>query len=162
MPIFTHPFPPLWDTQSRLLILGTFPSVQSRAQSFYYGHPQNRFWRVLSAVYQAPLPNTIEEKKNFLYAHHIALWDVLKSCSIQGSRDATIRQPVANDLSSLLLCAPIEAIFTNGKKAASLYSRYCMPATGRPAIVLPSTSPANAVYSLEALVTQWRCLLPKS
>lgn len=158
MSVLSHPFPPVWDAQSRLLILGTFPSVQSRAQSFYYGHPQNRFWRVLAAVYRSPVPQSVAEKTTFLHLHHIALWDVLQSCSIRGSSDASIRHPVANDLSPLLLRAPIDAIFTNGKKAAELYARYCMPATGRPAIALPSTSPANAAHSLEALVARWSIL----
>ena len=158
MSVLSHPFPPVWDAQSHLLILGTFPSVQSRAQSFYYGHPQNRFWRVLAAVYQSPVPQSITEKTTFLHLHHIALWDVLQSCSIHGSSDASIRQPVANDLSALLLHAPITAIFTNGKKAAELYARHCMPATGRPAIALPSTSPANAAYSLEMLIARWSVL----
>lgn len=161
MQILTHPFPPVWDTQSQLLILGTFPSVQSRAQAFYYAHPQNRFWHVLSALYQAPLPQTIEEKKRFLHDRRIALWDVLQRCAIRGSEDASIRQPIVNDLAPLLTQAPIQAIFTNGKKAFSLYERYCLPLTQRPAVALPSTSPANAAYSLPMLIDQWHILLQR-
>ena len=192
----THPFPPLFDDESRILILGSFPSVKSREQNFFYGHPQNRFWKVTAAVFaqaegaerngmteadaydsltETTIPETVEEKKAFLHAHHIALWDVIASCEIEGSSDASIRNVTANDLSPILKGAPIERIFTNGGTAYDLYCRYIWPGkkarqdseaarmaqTGRSgleAIKLPSTSPANAAWTLERLIEAWRVI----
>jgi len=150
-----HPFDPVWNAHSRVLVLGTFPSVQSRANAFYYGHPQNRFWLVLSRVFNQPVPQTVPEKRDFLLANGVALWDVLASCDITGSADSAIRNPIPNDLTPLLTGAPIRQIFTNGQTAARLYARYCQPVTGLPAQALPSTSPANAAWSVERLAAVW-------
>ena len=153
-----HPIPPLFDAESRILILGSFPSVKSREARFFYGHPQNRFWRVTAAVFDAPLPQTIEEKQAFLHSHHIALWDVIASCEIVGSSDASIRNVVPNDLSLILSAAPIREIFVNGKTAYRYYERYLQPKLGRPAGCLPSTSPANAAWDLARLIRAWSVL----
>lgn len=150
-----HPFAPVYDEHSEILILGTLPSVKSRENDFYYGHPQNRFWKVLAGVYDQPLPQTMEEKKTFLLRNRIALWDVIYSCEIQGSSDSSIRSVVPTDLKQILEAAPIRQIFVNGKKAAQLYSRYQQPLTGIPAVPLPSTSPANAAWKLERLCGEW-------
>ncbi len=151
----THTFEPVFDGQSRVLILGTFPSVKSREQNFYYGHPQNRFWRVLAALTGEPVPAGIEEKKALLHRRHIALWDVIAGCTITGSSDASIRDAVPNDVGRVLAAAPIRGIFANGAKAYELYRKYLAPATGRDAVRLPSTSPANAACSLQALCAAW-------
>lgn len=151
-----HPFPALYAPDSRILILGSFPSVKSREQQFFYGHPQNRFWRVLSALLGADTPETVEEKRTFLLASRIALWDVIASCDIAGSSDASIRNAVPNDLTPILKAAPIRQIFTNGTTAHRLYRKYIYPHTGRADIVLPSTSPANAARSPEDLIIAWQ------
>lgn len=150
-----HPFPPLYDGKSKVLILGSFPSVKSREQMFFYGHPQNRFWRVISAIYGEEVPQTIEQKKELLYGHNIALWDVIASCDIEGSSDASIKNAVANDLSVILDHADIRKIIVNGKTAEKYYLKYTEKKTGRKAICLPSTSPANAAWSLERLKEAW-------
>lgn len=152
METIKHEFPPYYDSNSKILILGTIPSVQSRKVGFYYCHPQNRFWKVLACLYQEEVPNTIEGKKALLSKHHIALWDVLASCTIDGSSDQSIRNPICNDLSFLLNKGSIEQIYATGKKAYELYQKYCYPNTKIEAILLPSTSPANAAYTLEKLV----------
>ena len=151
-----HPFPPVYDERSRVLILGSFPSVKSREQGFFYGHPQNRFWRVLAAVFGAELPMTVPERRTFLLRQGIALWDVIASCEIVGSSDASIRNVVPNDLSVILDAAPIRAIFVNGKTAFRYYRQYAEPVTGRPAVCLPSTSPANAAWDPERLIQAWQ------
>ena len=151
-----HPIPPVFDASSQILILGSFPSVKSRETGFYYGHPQNRFWRVLAAVFDADVPATIEEKRGFLFSHHIALWDVIASCEIEGSADHTIRSVVPNDLSGLLAASSIRQIYGNGKTACRYYRQYAEPLTKRSAVCLPSTSPANAAWSLERLVSAWQ------
>lgn len=153
-----HPFPPLYDGNSKILVLGSFPSVKSREQLFFYGHPQNRFWRVTAAVYGAETPKTIPEKKAFLLSHGIALWDVIASCEITGSADSSIKNAVANDLSPIFAEAAIKHIFVNGQTAKRFYDRYTKPIIGREAAVLPSTSPANAAWSFEKLVTAWQVL----
>ena len=153
-----HPIPPVYDRNSEILILGSFPSVKSRESGFFYGHPQNRFWKVLSAVCEAPLPVTVPEKRAFLLAHRIALWDVIASCRITGSSDASIREAVPNDLGPILAEAPVRQIYTNGKTAWRLYERYTEPLTGRESVCLPSTSPANAAWSLEKLADAWSCV----
>ncbi len=153
-----HEFPPEWDAESRILILGSFPSVKSREEQFYYGHPQNRFWKVLAAVYAQEVPNTIEGKKGFLHRNHIALWDVIESCDIIGSADSSIKNAVPADVASLLQKAPISRIFVNGSLAKKLYDRYTLSQTGLEAVKLPSTSPANARFSLEKLIMQWRVI----
>ena len=151
-----HPFPAIYAPDSRILILGSFPSVKSREAMFFYGHPQNRFWRVVSTVLGCDCPRTIEEKQQMLHVHHIALWDVIASCEIAGSSDASIRNAVPNDLSPILETASIRQIFTNGGTAHRLYRKYIYPLTGREDIALPSTSPANAARSLDALINAWQ------
>lgn len=150
-----HPIPPLFDQGSRILILGSFPSVKSRETCFFYGHPQNRFWKVLASVYGQDVPNTIEEKKHFLLNNHIAVWDVIRSCDITGSSDTSIRNVTPNDIGIILSRADIKEIYVNGKTAYKLYQKYQLPATGRCAVCLPSTSPANAAWSLERLISEW-------
>lgn len=151
-----HPFPAIYAPDSRILILGSFPSVKSREQMFFYGHPQNRFWRVMAALLGADVPQTVEEKRAFLLANHIALWDVIASCDIAGSSDASIRNVVPNDLTPILETACIRQIFTNGGTAHRLYRKYIYPLTGREDTVLSSTSPANAARSLDALIDAWQ------
>lgn len=152
----SHDFGPVFDTKSKILILGTMPSVKSREGHFYYHHPQNRFWKVIAALLQVEVPQTIAEKKAMLLQGGVAVWDVIASCDIEGSSDSSIRNVEANDIGFLLRRAPIERIFANGAKAAQLYDRYCFPGTGMPAAKLPSTSPANAAWSLERLIKKWR------
>ena len=154
-----HPLAPVFDAQSKILLLGTMPSPKSRETGFYYGHPQNQFWNVLAAVFACDVPRSIPEKLDFLHTRHIALWDVLYSCDIQGAEDASIRNPVVNDIRGLLSKAPIRQIFTTGKKAAALYMRYCYPDTQRSAIYLPSTSAANrGRFPLSKLVEEYSIL----
>ena len=155
-----HPIPPLYDGSSRILILGSFPSVKSREGLFFYHHPQNRFWRVLAAVLQEELPTSIEEKTHFLHRNHIALWDVIGSCEISGSSDSSIRQVTPNDLAPIFSAAPIQAVFCNGGTAFRYYQTYTQSQTGVKANLLPSTSPANAAWSLDKLTESWRCILP--
>ena len=152
----SHPFPALFDPDSRILILGSFPSVKSREQQFFYGHPQNRFWRVMAGVLDCEVPQSIPEKKAMLHAHHAALWDSVGSCSIEGSSDASIENVVPNDLTPIFAAAPIRQVFCNGKKSWEMYHRYIEPQTMRSAICLPSTSPANASWSLERLTLAWK------
>ncbi len=150
-----HTIEPVFDRTSEVLILGSFPSVKSREAGFFYHHPQNRFWKVISALTLEPLPSSIDEKKALLIRHHIALWDVIESCEICGSSDSSIRNVKPNDLTRILKCAPITGIFANGGKAWELYNKYCAALTGRPCVKLPSTSPANAAFSLERLCQAW-------
>ncbi|MBQ1477085.1 MAG: DNA-deoxyinosine glycosylase [Erysipelotrichaceae bacterium] len=156
MPV--HPIPPVYNEDSEILILGSFPSVKSREEGFFYGHPRNRFWKILSAIYDEKTPETIEEKKAFLLKNHIAVWDVIRSCDIRGSSDASIRNVLPNDISSLLKKTKIQKIYVNGKTAEKLYRKYLEDSAGK-AQVLPSSSPANAGYSLERLIEEWRRLL---
>ena len=151
-----HTFGPLFDEHSEILLLGSFPSVKSREQQFYYGHAQNRFWKVLAAVFETDVPVTIEEKKKFLLRNHIAVWDVIESCDIVGSSDSSIRNVVGNDMNVVLDKSNIKGIFTNGEKAYQLFLKYCWH-EGQPQVYrLPSTSPANASWSLERLTEDWR------
>lgn len=150
-----HPIAPVFDKDSRVLILGSFPSVRSREEGFFYGHPQNRFWKVTAGVFGEEVPQTIGEKKEFLLRNHIALWDVIGSCDIAGSSDASIRNVEVNDISLILKTADIKAVFLNGKKAFSLYRKYMQPVILREGICLPSTSPANACWNLEKLTSEW-------
>lgn len=154
-----HPFPPVCSADSRVLILGTMPSRQSRRHGFYYGHPQNRFWPLLAALLGDSIPAGPEDRRDYLVRHHIALWDVLQSCEIRGSQDHTIRAAQPNDINGLLAACPIRTIFANGQAAARLYRTLCLPATGRPCILLPSTSPANGHFSLAALQLAWQPLV---
>ena len=150
-----HPFGPLYDENSRVLILGSFPSVKSREQSFFYGHPQNRFWKVVSGIFEQPVPQTIEEKKQLILGNRLALWDSIASCEITGSSDSSIRNAQANDIRIILDSCNIERIYCNGRKSHELYKKYIEPQTGREAVCLPSTSPANAQWTLERLIEEW-------
>lgn len=151
-----HPFPPLYDADSEILILGSLPSVKSREQMFFYGHPQNRFWRVMANVLQEKLPLTIEEKKAMLGRHHIALWDSIYSCDIIGSSDSSIRNVVPTDLRPVLAQSRIRRIYCNGAASGKCFQKYQEKALGMKAVVLPSTSPANAAYSVERLTGIWQ------
>ncbi|MBS6194646.1 MAG: DNA-deoxyinosine glycosylase [Clostridiales bacterium] len=151
-----HEIPPVWDENSKILILGSFPSVKSREGKFFYHHPQNRFWKVLAAVLECPVPQTVEEKRKMLLEHGIAVWDVIASCRIEGSSDSSIKDVVPNDLREILSGAKIEKIFVNGGTAFRMYEKYTRPITGKKAEKLPSTSPANAAWSLERLTGEWR------
>ena len=154
-----HPLQPIFDKNSRVLVLGTMPSPKSREYGFYYSHPQNRFWRIVSDLYEEPLPKSNDEKTSLLLRHRIALWDVLKSCRIDGADDASIRDPEPNDIAGLLAKTDIRAVFATGIKAASLYKRLCFPSTGVEVIPLPSTSPANCrFYTYERLLSAYRVL----
>ena len=155
-----HSIEPVFDTESRVLLLGTMPSPKSREVQFYYGHPQNRFWRVLTAVLGEEVPRSVPEKKAMLLRHRIALWDVLAECEITGASDSSIRNPVANDLSVILDHAPVQAVFTTGATAWKLYTRLQKPHTGIEAVRLPSTSPANCAVKMEALTEAYKAILP--
>lgn len=152
----SHEFEPVYNEESKILILGTFPSVKSREQGFYYGHPQNRFWKLLAQICQCPVPESIEEKKQMLLDHHIAIWDVIASCEIVGSSDSSIRNVVPTDLSMVLKAASIERIYANGATAAKLYEKYQKDVVQREIIKLPSTSPANAAWNMERLYEAWK------
>lgn len=154
-----HPFEPVMDGACHTLILGSFPSVKSRAEGFYYGHPQNRFWRMLAAIYEDVVPEQIQDKRAFLVRHHIALWDVIASCDITGSSDASVRNAVPVDIARVLEMADIRQVICNGSLSGKLYAKYLKPLTGLEAVVLPSTSPANAAWSLERLTEAWRTVL---
>ncbi len=160
-----HPIPAFYDNESHILILGSFPSVKSREQMFFYGHPQNRFWKVVAGVFEDEVPESIPDKKAFLTKHHIALWDVIGSCDIKGSSDASIENVIPNDLSKILDSADIRGIFVNGKTAEKYYIKYIENKTHRKAVCLPSTSPANAAWNPERLIGIWskeirKCMIP--
>ena len=155
-----HNIQPIYNKNSRILILGSFPSVRSRGDGFFYAHPQNRFWRVLAALYNVKVPKSIDEKRELLLDNGIALWDVIASCEIDGSSDSTISDVVPNDLLPILNSAPIEKIFVNGKAAQKYYNMYTKKKTGLDAVYLPSTSPANASWSLDKLMEAW-CVIKK-
>ena len=152
-----HEFEPIYNANSRILILGTLPSVKSREQNFYYGHPQNRFWKVLARICETEnVPESIEEKKIFLLEHQIAVWDVIAECDIIGSSDSSIKNVVPTDLNIILKNAPIQQIYGNGGKAYTLYQKYSYPKIQREMVKLPSTSPANAAWQIERLTESWR------
>ena len=151
----THEFPPLYNTGSRILILGSFPSVKSREAQFFYGHPQNRFWKILSVLTEEEFPATIDAKRSLALRHGIALWDVIEECEIKGSSDSSIRSVIPTDIPSLLKEAPIQQIYTNGNLATRLFEKYQEPVCGCKAIGLPSTSPANAAWTLSKLIERW-------
>lgn len=154
-----HEFGPVYDAQSQILILGSFPSVKSREAGFYYMHPQNRFWPLLAALYKEAVPNDIPLKKALLLRHRIALWDVLESCEITGSSDSSIQKPIPNDLWSFVQKTRIQKIYTNGKKADKLYQKFTKERPLLPSYCLPSTSPANAQYSFQKLLENWKVIL---
>lgn len=151
-----HPFQPIYHEHSKILILGSLPSVKSREQNFYYGHRQNRFWKVISELFSESLPITIDEKRDMLLRHDIAIWDVIYSCDIKGSSDSSIRNVTPTDIASLIRKTQISHIYCNGKMAGKLYAEFQEKNIGIPAVVLPSTSPANAAYSVECLIQEWR------
>lgn len=151
----SHTFAPVFDANSVILILGTFPSVQSRENGFYYGHPQNRFWKVLAEILKTELPETIDEKKQMLLANRIAVWDVIKSCEILNSADSSIKNVVPNDFTRILSDTKIKTIYANGKTAERLYNKFVKENTGREIVFLPSTSPANASFGMERLLKEW-------
>ena len=156
--MIVHPIEPVFDKNSKILILGSFPSVRSREEGFFYGHEQNRFWKVVSAVFEEDVPKTIPQKKAFLLRNHIALWDVIHSCDITGSSDSSIKNVVANDLSIILEHSGIRKIFVNGKTAEKYYIKYSEKDTHIKAICLPSTSPANAAFSVDRLTEAWKMI----
>lgn len=151
-----HGFGPVYDKESRILILGSFPSVKSREQAFYYGHPRNRFWKVLAALENTEVPQNVEEKKAWLHTHHIAVYDVIEACDIEGSSDSSIRNVIPTDIHTIIAESNISHIFTNGKLAGKLYRRYQAKTCDLPTTELPSTSPANAAYSLDKLIAAWQ------
>ena len=154
-----HPIAPVYNTESEVLILGSFPSVKSRETEFFYGHRQNRFWRVIAAICGEDVPEGIEEKKALLLRNNIALWDVIASCEITGSADSSIKNAVPNNIMKIINESRIERIYTNGKKADELYKKYLESETGIEAICLPSTSPANAAWSFERLMQEWEKII---
>ncbi|MBQ8762856.1 MAG: DNA-deoxyinosine glycosylase [Clostridia bacterium] len=156
--MIVHPIPPLFDENSKTLILGSFPSVKSREAEFFYGHPQNRFWSVLAELHGVKKPETVEEKKKLVLENNLALWDVIQSCEIVGSSDSSISNVTANDLSIIINNSKVDKIFVNGKTAEKYYNKYTYPKTGIKAICLPSTSPANAAWSLARLVEAWKII----
>ncbi|MBQ2973682.1 MAG: DNA-deoxyinosine glycosylase [Clostridia bacterium] len=153
-----HPIPPLFNEESKTLILGSFPSVKSREAAFFYGNPQNRFWAVIAEIYGYEKPQTVEEKKKLVLENKLAMWDVIQSCEIEGSADSTISNVTANDLSIILENSNVDRIFVNGKTAEKYYKKYTYPKTGIKAFCLPSTSPANAAWNIEKLVDAWKII----
>lgn len=154
-----HPIPPLYSKNSEILILGSFPSVKSRENEFFYAHPQNRFWKVLSAVFNSPLPQNTDEKKEHVLKNKLALFDVIKQCDIKGSGDSTIKNVIPNDLSPILDNSDIKKIILNGKTAEKYYKKYLSPVINIDYVTLPSTSPANAAYSLDRLIVEWKIII---
>lgn len=150
-----HPIPPLFDAECRVLILGSFPSIKSREAMFFYGHPQNRFWPMLAALFGEPSPTTVEEKKTLALSRRIAMWDSIRACTVTGSSDSSIRDVEPNDLSVILDGSRVDHIFCNGALSHKMYTKYIYPTTGIAALKLPSTSPANAAYTMDRLVREW-------
>ena len=157
-----HPFGPMYDEKSRILVLGSFPSVKSREQTFFYGHPQNRYWPLVASLLQEEVPahGDIEAKRHLALSHGIAMWDVIQSCRIEGSSDSTIEDVTVNDIRTILQAADIRQIFCNGTKSYELYQKYTKQLTGRDAVKLTSTSPANAAWNLPRLQEAWKVILP--
>ena len=151
----SHGFGPVYNRESRILILGSFPSVKSREQAFFYGHPRNRFWKVLAAVLKEDEPETVEEKKEMLLRRGVAVYDVIEQCCIIGSSDSSIKDVVPANLGIIVEASQIRKIYTNGKTAGKLYRKYLDKELNLPMEELPSTSPANAAYSLEKLTEIW-------
>ncbi len=151
-----HPFEPVYSTESKILILGSFPSVKSREDNFYYAHPQNRFWRIIASILNVDVPRNINQKKDILLNGKIAIWDVLKSCKIEGSSDASIKEPIVNDISKVLDITNISCIFFNGNKAFNIYNKYLKSKLHIKCKVLPSTSPANAMWNFDRLLEVWK------
>lgn len=158
----SHEFEPVYDENSKVLILGSFPSVKSRECQFYYGHPQNRFWKIIALLTESEVPKTIEEKKKLLLENGIAIWDVIASCEIIGSSDSSIKNVIPADIESVLKKSQITEIYANGNTAKKLYEKYVRKNTGREIVGLPSTSPANAAYSVEKLMEYWGVIKEKN
>ena len=156
---FVHCVPPLYDKNSETLILGSFPSAKSREARFFYGHPQNRFWKLIALLFNEEIPQTVEQKKHLILSHNLAVWDVIHSCTVTGSSDSSIRDVVPNDISEILQNSKIDRIFVNGATPYDLYNKYIYPKTGIEAVKLPSTSPANAAYSLDRLAKSWKIII---
>lgn len=154
-----HQIPAVYDKNSKILILGSFPSVKSRENQFFYHHPQNRFWKVLANIFKEDVPSTIEEKKSLLLRNNVAVWDVIASCEIEGSSDSSIKNIVVNDIKPIIEKSNINMIFCNGSKTYSLYKKYISKNININFIQLPSTSPANARYSLDKLIEDWKVIL---
>ena len=153
-----HEFKPIYDNKSKILILGTMPSIKSRANKFYYSNPTNRFFKIMESLFNTKLLSN-DDKKAFLLKNKIALWDVCKECDILASSDSSIKNIIPNDISIILNSAPIKAIFTTGKTAYKLYQKYIFPTTKIEAISLPSSSSANASYSLDKLINEYQIIL---
>ena len=153
-----HPFPPLYDENSKILILGSSPSVKSREAMFFYGHPQNRFWRVIAALYGEEAPQNIDEKKRLILSHNLALWDSIQSCTITGSSDSSVKDVVPNDLFLIINNSKVDRVFCNGALSHKMYMKFIFPLTNIKAVKLPSTSPANAAYSLDRLIEEWKVI----
>jgi hypoxanthine-DNA glycosylase len=156
--MIVHTISPVYDGNSKILILGSFPSVKSREQGFFYGHPQNRFWKVLASVFSDEIPDTVARKRDFLLKHGVAVWDVIGECDIVGSSDLSIKNVKSNDIGAILKSAKIERIFLNGKTAEKYYKKYLEKRVGIAATCLPSTSPANAICGLEKLIAAWKII----
>ncbi len=154
-----HPFGPLYDKNSRVLILGSLPSVKSREQNFFYGHPQNRFWPLIARLFNEPVPLTIEEKKKMILKHHLALWDTIYSCDIIGSSDSSIKNVVPTDLEQIINNSKVTAVFCNGNTSGRYFHKYQEKTLGIKATILPSTSPANAAWSMERLEEAWKIIV---
>ena len=153
-----HPIPPLFDQNSKKLILGSFPSIKSREAMFFYGHPQNRFWRLIAMIYGEDAPLSTEEKSKLILKHNLALWDSIKTCTITGSADSSVKDVVPNDLSVILNGSRVTEIYCNGALSYKMYMKYIFPTTQTEAVKLPSTSPANAAYSIERLYESWKII----
>ena len=153
-----HNIPPLYNKESRVLILGSFPSVKSREQAFFYGHPQNRFWRVVANIFESEVPITVEDKKRLILNNHLALWDVIAECEITGSSDSSIKNVIPNDIGKILADSNTRSIFLNGRTAEKYYIRYTEPLINKKVICLPSTSPANAAWSISKLCEEWKII----
>ena len=144
-----HTLEPIYDSESKVLILGSMPSIKSREVNFYYAHPKNRFWNTLERVFDIKIGDSIDDKKKFLHDYHIALFDVIKECDILSSSDNSIKNPIPNDFSNIIKNSKIKTIFTTGKKSYELYNKLCYKDTHIKAIYLPSTSPANCTHGIE-------------
>lgn len=155
----SHEFPPVFDKNSEILILGSFPSVKSREESFFYANPQNRFWKLMAQLLNESTPKDTKDKIAMLKKHKIALWDVIESCDIVGSSDSSISNVVPVDISQILSRANIIKVYANGGKAFELYNKYLYPKTQLEITKLPSTSPANAGYSFDKLLSEWKKIL---
>lgn len=152
----SHPFKPVYNKNSTILILGSFPSIKSREINFYYGHPQNRFWKILELIYNEKIEINIESRKNFLLKNNIALWDTIKECDIVSSSDSSIRNAIPNDINTIIKNSNIRAIFCNGNTSYKLFMKYFKDSFKEIDIIcLPSSSPANAKFSLQDLVNIW-------